>query len=90
MQGIVLLGVFLRVTPFQQELALSREEVFRGVEKSLRKYFGKRGDRVVQDNLLAVQRGYDEVVEVPRDVMLATAAADNGNAALRVMQGGIS
>ena len=90
MQGIVLLGVFLRVTPFQQEFALSDEEVFRGVEKSLRKYFGKRGDRVVQDNLLAVRRGYQEVIEVPREVMLATAASDNGNAALRVMQGGMS
>src|SRR5262249_36161359 len=47
MQGIVLLGIFLRVTPFQSELALSEEELFRGVEKSLRKYFGKRGERVV-------------------------------------------
>ena len=90
MQGIVLLGVFLRVTPFQRELALSEEEVFRGVEKSLRKYFGKRGDRVVQDNLLAVQRGYRDLIEVPRRVMLATAGSDNGHAALRVLQGGMS
>jgi pyruvate-ferredoxin/flavodoxin oxidoreductase len=90
MQGIVLLGIFLRITPFQKELALSEEEVFRGVEKSLRKYFGKRGERVVQDNLQAVGRGYHEVIEVPREVMLETAALDNGNAALRVMQGGMS
>ena len=74
MQGIVLLGIFLRITPFQEELALSDEEIFTGVEKSLRKYFGKRGERVVQDNLKAVQRGYHEVIEVPREVMLATAA----------------
>jgi pyruvate-ferredoxin/flavodoxin oxidoreductase len=90
MQGIVLLGIFLRITPFQKELALSEEEVFSGVEKSLRKYFGKRGERVVQDNLQAVGRGYHEVIEVPREVMLETAALDNGNAALRVMQGGMS
>jgi pyruvate-ferredoxin/flavodoxin oxidoreductase len=88
MQGIVLLGIFLRVTPFQAELALSEEEVFRGVEKSLRKYFGKRGERVVQDNVLAVQRGFREVIEVPREVMLATAEADRANTALRVMQEG--
>jgi pyruvate-ferredoxin/flavodoxin oxidoreductase len=88
MQGIVLLGIFLRVTPFQTELTLSEEAVFRGVEKSLRKYFGKRGERVVQDNLLAVQRGYREVIEVPRAVMEATAEADRANAALRVMQEG--
>ena len=88
MQGIVLLGIFLRVTPFQTELALSEEEVFRGVEKSLRKYFGKRGDRVVQDNLEAVRRGYHEAIEVPRHVMLSTEAADRANAALRVMTSG--
>ncbi len=88
MQGIVLLGIFLRITPFQKELALSEEDVFHGAEKSLRKYFGKRGERVVQDNLEAVRRGYHEVIEVPREVMLSTAEADNANAALRVMQAG--
>ena len=86
MQGIVLLGIFLRVTPFQKDLALSEEDVFHGVEKSLRKYFGKRGERVVQDNLEAVRRGYHEVIEVPREVMLSTAENDNADAALRVMQ----
>ena len=88
MQGIVLLGIFLRITPFQTELALSEEEVFRGVEKSLRKYFGKRGNRVVEDNVRAVQRGFREVIEVPREVMQATAEADRASAALRVMQEG--
>ncbi|NWF83815.1 MAG: 2-oxoacid:acceptor oxidoreductase family protein [Bryobacteraceae bacterium] len=85
MQGIVLLGVFLRVTPFQTELGLTEEAVFQGVEKSLRKYFGKRGDRVVQDNLHAVRRGYNEVIEVPREVIQSTASPDSVNAALRVM-----
>jgi len=88
MQGIVLLGIFLRITPFHTELALSEEEVFRGVEKSLRKYFGKRGNRVVEDNVRAVQRGFREVIEVPREVMQATAEADRANAALRAMQEG--
>jgi pyruvate-ferredoxin/flavodoxin oxidoreductase len=71
MQGIVLLGVFLRVTPFQVEHSISDEVLFQGVEKSLRKYFGKRGEQVVRDNLNAVSRGFREVIEVPRDVMLA-------------------
>ncbi len=85
MQGIVLLGIFLRVTPFQSDLGLSEAEVFLGVEKSVRKYFGKRGDRVVQDNLVAIRRGYHEIIEVPHDVMLSTAVHDKANAALRVM-----
>jgi pyruvate-ferredoxin/flavodoxin oxidoreductase len=88
MQGIVLLGIFLRITPFQKDLALSEEDVFRGAEKSLRKYFGKRGERVVQDNLQAVRRGYHELIEVPREVMALTAEADQANAALRIMQAG--
>jgi len=88
MQGIVLLGIFLRITPFEKELGLKEEDVFKGVEKSLRKYFGKRGDRVVQDNLLAVNRGYHEIIEVPREVMLSTSTADEANAALRIMTAG--
>jgi pyruvate-ferredoxin/flavodoxin oxidoreductase len=87
MQGIVLLGIFLHITPFKEELMLTDEQIFAGVEKSLRKYFGKRGEQVVRDNLKAVERGYREVIEVPRDVMLATAEADKAKAALRVMSG---
>jgi pyruvate-ferredoxin/flavodoxin oxidoreductase len=85
MQGIILLGIFLRVTPFQSESGISQEQLMAGVEKSLRKYFGKRGERVVQDNLKAVQRGYAEVFEIPADVMMATAAEDERNAALRII-----
>ena len=71
MQGIVLLGVFLHVTPFKEQSGISDDELFKGVEKALRKYFGKRGERVVQDNLKAVSRGYSELLEIPRDVMIA-------------------
>jgi pyruvate-ferredoxin/flavodoxin oxidoreductase len=85
MQGIVLLGVFLRVTPFQAQSGITEEQLFAGVEKALRKYFGKRGDRVVQDNLQAVQRGYHELLEIPGEVMESTAAADDVNASLRVI-----
>jgi hypothetical protein len=34
------------------------------VKTSLNKYFGKRGSQVVQDNLIAVKRGFNEVFEV--------------------------
>jgi pyruvate-ferredoxin/flavodoxin oxidoreductase len=71
MQGIVLLGVFLRVTPFKEQSGISDDDLFKGVEKALRKYFGKRGERVVQDNLKAVSRGYSELMEIPREVMVA-------------------
>ncbi len=85
MQGIVLLGVFLRVTPFQKQTGISEKQLFQGVEKSLRKYFGRRGEHVIQDNLKAVWRGYHELIEVPREVMLSTAATDKVAVRLQVV-----
>jgi pyruvate-ferredoxin/flavodoxin oxidoreductase len=69
MQGIVLLGIFLKATPFAKQRGLSRDEVIAGAEKSLRKYFGHRGEQVVQDNLTCVRRGFDEVFEIPPEVI---------------------
>jgi pyruvate-ferredoxin/flavodoxin oxidoreductase len=73
MQGIVLLGVFLKVVPFVQERGLSDGEVDAAVEKSLHKFFGKRGNKIVQENLTAVRRGRSEVVEIPIEVMVEAA-----------------
>jgi hypothetical protein len=39
----------------------------------LRKFFGKRGEKVVQENLQAVRRGRSEAFEIPRKVMVAAA-----------------
>src|SRR5205823_13214639 len=61
MQGIVLLGAFLKLTPYAEQSQMSEEHVYGGVENALRKYFGKRGDQVVQDNLTCVKRGYQEL-----------------------------
>ncbi len=70
MQGIVLLGTFLRLTPYAQSSGMSDDQVYAGVEKALRKYFGKRGDRVVQDNLTCVKRGFSEIREIPKEIMV--------------------
>jgi pyruvate-ferredoxin/flavodoxin oxidoreductase len=64
-----LLGAFLKLTPYAQRSGMTDEQVYAGVEKALRKYFGKRGDRVVQDNMACVKRGYQELKEVPQDVI---------------------
>src|SRR6478672_11997686 len=69
MQGIVLLGAFLKLTPYAKQAQMSDEQVYAGVEKALRKYFGKRGDQVVKDNLNCVQRGYSEMKEIPPSVI---------------------
>ena len=73
MQGIVLLGVFLRVAPFVHTRGLSDAAVDETVEKSLRKFFGKRGEKVVQENLAAVKRGRTEVFEIPQALMVSAA-----------------
>jgi pyruvate-ferredoxin/flavodoxin oxidoreductase len=69
MQGIVLLGAFLKLTPYAGESGMTDDQVYVGVEKALTKYFGKRGEQVVQDNLTCVKRGYKEMQEIPREVM---------------------
>ncbi|MEO5368087.1 MAG: 2-oxoacid:acceptor oxidoreductase family protein [Magnetococcus sp. WYHC-3] len=75
-QGVVLLGVFLRVTPFQKNAKMADEALFAAVRKPLEKYFGKRGQKVVDDNLAAVRRGYDRVMHVTRDIIDATSEAE--------------
>jgi pyruvate-ferredoxin/flavodoxin oxidoreductase len=69
MQGIVLLGGFLKLTPYARTSDMTDEAVYAGVEKALRKYFGKRGEQVVQDNLNCVKRGFSEMREIPRDIV---------------------
>lgn len=71
MQGIVLLGAFLKLTPYSKQANMNEEEVYKGVEKALRKYFGKRGDQVVQDNLNCVKRGFGDMKEITAAVMNA-------------------
>lgn len=65
MQGIVLLGAFLKLTPYAKQSNMTDDQVYAGVENALRKYFGKRGDRVVQDNMTCVKRGYGEMQQIP-------------------------
>jgi pyruvate-ferredoxin/flavodoxin oxidoreductase len=73
MQGIVLLGAFLKLTPYAVQSSMTDDQVYAGVESALRKYFGKRGDRVVQDNLTCVKRGYSEMKEVPAALIFQAA-----------------
>jgi pyruvate-ferredoxin/flavodoxin oxidoreductase len=66
MQGIVLLGVFLRVLP----RSLGSDAIIDRVAPAIRKHLGERGEAVVRENLACIRRGFSEVCEVPRPVML--------------------
>src|SRR3989440_2149627 len=69
MMGVVLLGVFLKATPFAQRFNMSFDQLMAGIEKAVRSYWGKRGEQVVADNLTCIRRGYQEVFEVPRELI---------------------
>jgi pyruvate-ferredoxin/flavodoxin oxidoreductase len=64
MQGIALLGAFLRLTPFREEHGLTEDQLFGSLEHVLGKYFGKQGAKVIAENLAVARRGYREVAEV--------------------------
>jgi pyruvate-ferredoxin/flavodoxin oxidoreductase len=69
MMGVVLLGVFLKATPFAARFSMSFEQLMAGLEKAVRSYWGKRGEQVVQDNLTCIRRGYQDVFELPRELI---------------------
>jgi pyruvate-ferredoxin/flavodoxin oxidoreductase len=85
MQGIVLLGAFLRLTPFGAAAQLDEAHLFSSLEKTLTKYFGKRGGRVVADNLAAASRGFHEVQEIAIPAKMTPEAPGNGNHGLNVL-----
>ncbi|MEX2216740.1 MAG: 2-oxoacid:acceptor oxidoreductase family protein [Phycisphaeraceae bacterium] len=69
MMGVVLVGVFLKATPFMKRFEMSIEKLMQGVEDAVRRYWGKRGEQVVQDNLTCIRRGFTDSFDVPREVI---------------------
>jgi pyruvate-ferredoxin/flavodoxin oxidoreductase len=68
MQGIALVGAFLRLTPFAADARLGRAELFTAVRRELGRFFGKRGGTVVDANLSLVEAAYDGVIDVTEAV----------------------
>jgi pyruvate-ferredoxin/flavodoxin oxidoreductase len=64
MQGVALVGVFLRVAPFATEAELDRDALLEAVRIQLGRFFGKRGGAVVEANLAVVAAAYDNVIDV--------------------------
>jgi CBS-domain-containing membrane protein len=93
MQGIVLLGVFLRCAPFRHNLAMDDAALFAQIEKALRHAFPRVSDRVIEENLLCVRRGYTEVLELPHAVIERAGEGDQlrfaGKRVADVMHAGV-
>ena len=93
MQGIVLLGVFLRCAPFREEMGLDDATVMARVEQALRHYFGNLPDDVLAANNRCVHRGYEAVRELSRALIDAPDFGDNeqyvGRKVSEVMHSGV-
>jgi len=61
MQGVAFMGAFFNAAPLMTTHGLSRERLFEGIHKQLSKKFGHLGERVVEDNMRVITRGFDEV-----------------------------
>ncbi len=64
MQGVALVGVFLKVSPFAERAGLDRPALMEAVRGNLTRFFGKRGSSVVDANLAVIQGAYDGVIDV--------------------------
>ncbi len=64
MQGIAFQGAFFAASPLMQKSGLSDEKLLKAIEDQLQKKFGAKGQRVVNDNMRVVKRGFDEVHEI--------------------------
>jgi pyruvate-ferredoxin/flavodoxin oxidoreductase len=64
MQGVALVGVFLRVAPFAERAGLGRQELLDAVRAQLARFFGKRGGSVVDANLAVIAEAYDGLIDV--------------------------
>jgi hypothetical protein len=74
MQGVALVGVFLRVAPFAERAGMDRDALLAAVRDRLGRFFGKRGGSVVDANLAVITEAYDGLI----DVTAAIAGRDGG------------
>jgi pyruvate-ferredoxin/flavodoxin oxidoreductase len=64
MQGNAFQGAFFAASPLMERAGLDEAGLFAAMEEQIRHKFGAKGERVVQDNLRIVRRGFDEIVEI--------------------------
>ncbi|MBT8219550.1 MAG: 2-oxoacid:acceptor oxidoreductase family protein, partial [Bacteroidia bacterium] len=64
MQGIAFQGAFFAASPTIKKSGLSEEKFLKAIEDQLQHKFGSKGQRVVDDNMRVVKRGFDEIHEI--------------------------
>ena len=78
MQGIAFQGAFFAASPLMKTAGLSDVKLLKAIEDQLQKKFGSKGQRVVDDNMRVVKRGFDEVYEITNK-QLTTKAEESTN-----------
>ncbi|HEX2716972.1 MAG TPA: 2-oxoacid:acceptor oxidoreductase family protein [Gemmatimonadaceae bacterium] len=89
MQGAAFMGAFFATSPLLAQEGLSESTLFDGIRAQLLKKFGAKGERIVEDNLRVIRRGFDELrpVAVAADspALAATGAAGAAAGAVPAM-----
>ena len=85
MQGNAFQGAFFAASPLMERAGLDEAGLFEAIERQLRDKFGDKGERVVQDNLRVVRRGFEEVREITDKVVGSHATARRKALSLPVM-----
>ncbi|MCS4435207.1 2-oxoacid:acceptor oxidoreductase family protein [Aquiflexum gelatinilyticum] len=78
MQGIAFQGAFFAASPLMKKSGLTDVALLKAIEDQLQHKFGGKGQRVVDDNMRVVRRGFDEVHEIKNKVLGAQTEKSNG------------
>jgi pyruvate-ferredoxin/flavodoxin oxidoreductase len=78
MQGVALVGVFLRVSPFAARAGMDRDGLLAAVREQLGRFFGKRGGSVVDANLEVIAEAYDGLIDVTAAIGAGAGPATSG------------
>jgi pyruvate-ferredoxin/flavodoxin oxidoreductase len=85
MQGIAFQGAFFAASPLMEKAGLSEVSLLKAIEDQLQSKFGSKGQRVVDDNMRVVRRGFDEVHEIKNKVLGAGSSEKaNGEAIMPI------
>jgi len=84
MQGIAFQGAFFAASPLMEKAGLTDVALLKAIEDQLQYKFGSKGQRVVDDNMRVVKRGFDEVIEIRNKVLGAQTEKSNGHATLPI------
>jgi pyruvate-ferredoxin/flavodoxin oxidoreductase len=74
MQGNAFQGAFFAASSVMKDAKLDEKTLFHAIREQLEHKFGKKGARIVEDNVRVVRRGFDEAKEITEKVVSTSQA----------------